>query len=60
MTGAGPDDRPDPDPIPDDDADRRALAEHLASRSDDDPEAITPDEMATAFALRLPRSYHKP
>lgn len=51
MTGVDPDDRPEPDPIPDDDADRRALAEHLASRSDDDPEAITPDEMATAVEL---------
>lgn len=51
MTAETPDDPPEPDPIPDDPADRRALAEHLASRSDNDPEAITREEVAAVVEL---------
>jgi hypothetical protein len=51
MTDELPDDRPEPNPIPDDRSERQALAERLASRADDDPEAITRDEMATVVAL---------
>lgn len=51
MTGTDPDNPPEPDPIPDDTAERRALAERLAARSDDDPEAITREEVATVVAL---------
>lgn len=51
MTDELPNDRPEPGPIPDDTAERKALAERLASRADDDPEAITRDEMASVVAL---------
>ena len=51
MTDEASDTLPDPDPIPDDPAERRALAERLASRSDSEPEAFTREEMATVVAL---------
>jgi hypothetical protein len=51
MTDEVPNNSPEPDAIPDDASERRALAEQLASRADDDPEAITRDEMATVVAL---------
>ena len=50
MTGSDPD-APPADPIPDDSADRQALAERLASRADDDPGSITRDHLATVVAL---------
>ena len=51
MTGADPDDPPEPGPIPDDTAERRTLAHRLASRADNDPEAIAADEVATVVEL---------
>lgn len=50
MTGSDPD-TPPVDPIPDDPADRRGLAEQLASRADDDPDSVTHDDLATVVAL---------
>ena len=49
MTGDRPDDPPEP---PADPADRRAFAERLAGRADDDPPVITHGEVATAVELR--------
>jgi len=51
MTDVGPDDPPEPGSIPDDPAERRTLAELLASEADDDPEAIAHTDMAVVVEL---------
>ena len=50
MAGSDPD-APAADPIPDDPEERQAVIEQLASQADNDPDAVTHDDLATGVAL---------
>ena len=50
MVGSDPD-APAADPIPDDPEERQAVIEQLASQADNDPDAVTHDDLATGVAL---------